>query len=67
MFQEIGIEDNALWEALPAAVKTKGEAFLAEMFTPAGIIAKDAEDLEDFCISDANKDGRLSWEEYKVQ
>ena len=37
------------------------------MFTPEGIKKKDAEDLEDFCIADANKDGRLSWEEYKVQ
>jgi len=37
------------------------------MFTPEGIKAKDAEDLKDFCIADVNKDGRLSWEEYKVQ
>ena len=27
-FQEIGVEDGVMWEALPADVKEKGEAFL---------------------------------------
>lgn len=59
-------EEMVLWNQLPDDVKQKGEAFLMEMNTPEGQARKDQEDIEDFNVSDADRDGRLSYAEYKT-
>ena len=61
----INEEDMALWYALPENVRTKGEAYLAEM-TGEGKAKKEIEDDRDFCLADADKNGRLSLQEYKT-
>lgn len=55
-----------LWNALPDEVKSKGDAFLAEMQTPEGKKQKDEEDIADFKASDEDGDGHLNYEEYKT-